>query len=101
QRRQLDMANVLNQWHSAQLQKNDQLEARIQSFEMAFKMQAEATDAFDISKEPQAMKDLYGTSEMGAKMMVARRLVEKGVRFVQVNHGGWDMHGNIEQGMPR
>ncbi len=101
QRRQLDLAKVLDGWHASQLQYNDQLEARVQSFEMAFKMQAEATDAFDVTKEPQAMKDLYGTSEMGAKMMVARRLVERGVRFIQVNHGGWDMHGNIEQSMPR
>ena len=101
QRRQLDLSKTLNQWHSAQLQKDAQLEARILSFEMAFKMQTEATDAFDITKEPQPMKELYGNTEMGAKMMVARRLVERGVRFVQINHGGWDMHGNIEQSMTR
>ncbi len=99
QRRQLDLVKQLNQMHAAALQKDAQLEARIESFEIAFKMQTEATDAFDISKESQEAKDLYGTSDMGAKLMVARRLVERGVRFVQVSAGGWDHHNALDRNL--
>jgi hypothetical protein len=101
QRRQLDLARKLNALHSEKLHKEEQLEARIESFEMAFRMQTEATDAFDISKEPQNVRSMYGPSEMGAKMLVARRLVERGVRFVQVFAGGWDHHQNLEQNLQR
>jgi hypothetical protein len=101
QRRQLDFVADLNKQHAAALQKDAQLEARIQSFEIAFKMQTEATDAFDITKEPQTVRDLYGPSETGAKMMVARRLVERGVRFVQVSTGGWDTHADVANAVPR
>jgi len=99
QRRQLDLARKLNALHAEKLHKEEQLEARIESFEMAFRMQSEATDAFDITKEPQNVREMYGTSETGAKMLVARRLVERGVRFVQVFIGGWDMHTGIEASM--
>ena len=99
QRAQLDLAQKLNQAHAASLQRDEQLESRIEAFEMAFKMQTEATDAFDISKEPQSAHQLYGQTDIGAKLMVARRLVERGVRFVQVEHGGWDHHNNIDQTM--
>src|SRR5688572_13019253 len=101
QRRQLDLARRLNALHSEKLHKQEQLEARIESFEMAFKMQTEATDAFDISKEPQEVRSLYGTSEMAGKMLVARRLVERGVRFVQVFESGWDHHSNLEPSLRR
>ena len=103
QRRQLDLVKQLNTMHAQALQKDAQLEARIEAFEMAFKMQTEATDAFDITKEPTEVQDAYDakTSDVGAKLLVARRLVERGVRFVQVEHGGWDMHGNIETALPR
>ncbi len=100
QRRQLDLVHQLNDMHAKALQRDTQLESRIEAFEMAFKMQTEATDAFDISKEPKEVKDLYGNSEMGARMMVARRLVERGVRFVQVSAGGWDHHGDLERALP-
>jgi uncharacterized protein (DUF1501 family) len=85
----------------SRLQKDAQLESRIESFETAFKMQTEATDAFDIKKEPESIKDLYGRTEEGAKMLVARRLVEKGVRMVQVNVGGYDHHMDIKNAMTR
>ncbi len=101
QRAQLDLAQKLNQLHAAALQKDAQLEARIESFEMAFKMQTEATEAFNISKEPASVRDLYGSSDMGAKMLVARRLVERGVRFVQVEHGGWDHHNKLDESMQK
>jgi hypothetical protein len=96
QRRQLDLARKLNTLYSEKVQKEEQLEARIESFEMAFRMQTEATEAFDISKEPQHVREMYGNTENGARMLVARRLVERGVRFVQVFAGGWDTHNNIE-----
>src|SRR5207247_313118 len=96
QRRQLDLVNKLNTLHSQNLQKDAQLEARLEAYEMAFKMQTEATDAFDIMKETQSTRDLYGNSPQGKQLLIARRLVEKGVRFVQVWDGGWDHHQNLE-----
>jgi uncharacterized protein (DUF1501 family) len=73
------------------------LEGRIGAFETAFRMQVEATDAFDISREPQRMRELYGETEQGRQMLLARRLVERGVRFVQVFHGGWDTHDQNDE----
>ena len=96
QRRQLDLVRKLNEMHAKELQHDVQLEARIEAFEIAFRMQTEATDAFDITKEPDEIKELYGRSDLAAKLLVARRLVERGVRFVQVNAGGWDHHGGLE-----
>jgi hypothetical protein len=101
QRRQLSLLRKLNDIHAFSLQRDTQLESRIETFEMAFKMQTEATDAFDLSKEPQSVRDRYGKSEIGAKLLVARRLVEAGVRFVQVEVGGWDHHGDLERDLPR
>jgi hypothetical protein len=99
QRRQLDLVHNLNEIHAKALHKDAQLEARIESFEMAFKMQTEATDAFDITKEPEEIKEMYGKTDMGARLLVARRLVERGVRFVQINAGGWDHHGNLQRAL--
>ena len=101
QRRQLDLARRLNQMHAEKLHKEEQLEARIESFEMAFRMQTEATDAFNVQKEPAETRAKYGTSELGGKLLIARRLIERGVRFVQVFDGGWDHHANLEQSMRR
>ncbi|MFM9961684.1 MAG: DUF1501 domain-containing protein [Planctomycetaceae bacterium] len=95
QRRQLDLVQKLNAAHQKNLQDDPQLEARIQSFEMAYRMQMEATDAFDISKEPATLRELYGDSAQGRQMLIARRLIERGVRFVQVWAGGWDHHEDI------
>ena len=100
QRRQLDLVHKLNELHSQNLQKDAQLEARIQAYEMAFKMQTEATDAFDISREPQSMRELYGNSPQGRQLLITRRLIERGVRFVQVWAGGWDHHQDIEDRLP-
>jgi len=100
QRRQLDFVQKLNAIHSRSLQKDPQLEARIQSFEMAYRMQAEATDAFDLAKESQATRDLYGDTPQGRQLLIARRLVERGVRFVQLWAGGWDHHQDIEDRLP-
>ncbi|MBI3878157.1 MAG: DUF1501 domain-containing protein [Verrucomicrobia bacterium] len=96
QRRQLDLVHQLNALHSQNLQKDAQLEARIEAFEMAYKMQMTATDAFDVNKEPQNIRDLYGSSTQGTQLLIARRLIERGVRFVQVWASGWDHHQDIE-----
>ena len=96
QRRQLDLVQKLNALHSRHLQKDPQLEARIEAYEMAYRMQMEATDAFDIAKEPQNIRDLYGSTPQGRQLLIARRLIERGVRFVQVWAGGWDHHQDIE-----
>ncbi len=96
QRKQLDLLKQLNELHADQLKRESVLEARIQSFELAFKMQTEATDVFDVSKEPQNIRDMYGDSEVARRMLVARRLVENGVRFVQVWAGGWDHHTDVK-----
>lgn len=100
QRRQLDLVHKLNELHSQNLQKDAQLEARLQAFEMAFKMQTEATDAFDLSKEPASIRELYGRTTQGNQLLIARRLIERGVRFVQVWAGGWDHHQDIEERLP-
>jgi uncharacterized protein (DUF1501 family) len=99
QRRQLDLLMQLNRKHQEKRQADAQLEARIQSFELAFRMQSEASDAFDVSKEPQHILDMYGPGTQARQILIARRLVERGVRFVQVWHGEgqpWDSHDDIE-----
>jgi hypothetical protein len=96
QRAQLDLLKQFNEMHAAKLNNESVLEARIQSFELAFKMQTEAMDAFDISKEPQHIREMYGDAGHGKDLLVARRLVEKGVRFVQVWSNGWDHHTALE-----
>jgi len=84
QRRQLDLIHQLNELHAQDLQKDAQLEARIEACEIAFKMQAAASDAFNIQKEPAGIREMYGNSPQGRQMLIARRLLECGVRFVQV-----------------
>jgi hypothetical protein len=77
-----------------------QLEARIQSFELAFRMQTEAADVFDISREPQVVRDAYGTGPIGRQLLMTRRLLERGVRFIQLYSGNfqpWDNHSNLEK----
>jgi uncharacterized protein (DUF1501 family) len=91
----------LNKMHAAALQEDPQLEARIESFEIAFKMQSEATEAFDIRKESEATHNLYGKTEMGAKLLIARRLIERGVRIVQDSAGGWDHHSKLDENLTK
>jgi Protein of unknown function (DUF1501) len=99
QRRQLDLLAQLNRKHSAARQQDAQLESRLQSFELAYRMQAEAADAFDVSREPLKVREMYGPGTQARQILIARRLVERGVRFVQVWHGAgqpWDNHDDIE-----
>jgi hypothetical protein len=100
QRRQLDLVHKLNELHSQNLQKEAQLEARLEAFEMAFKMQTEATDAFNLNKEPSEIRELYGRTTQGNQLLITRRLIERGVRFIQVWAGGWDHHQDIEDRLP-
>jgi hypothetical protein len=99
QREQLDLLAGLNERHQQARQQDAELEARIQSFELAFRMQTEAAEAFDVSREPQHILDMYGPGVQARQILIARRLVERGVRFVQVWHGEgqpWDSHDDLE-----
>jgi hypothetical protein len=107
QRQNLAFLRSLNERHLAANPGEADLEARIESYELAARMQTAATDALDISGESDATKKLYGidektTEEYGKRCLIARRLVERGVRFVQLFLGGqpWDSHSNIRTGLP-
>ncbi|MFO0898094.1 MAG: DUF1501 domain-containing protein [Pirellulales bacterium] len=100
QRRQLDLLAELNRAHLAARPGDAALEAQIQTMETAFRMQSEAAEAFDLEREPQEVRGLYGDSNFARSCLLARRLVERGVRFVQVmylskdNNQPWDTHSN-------
>jgi hypothetical protein len=104
QRRQLDLLQKLNELHRQKRQQDAQLDARIQSFELAYRMQMEAADAFDVSREPKYVLDMYGISDptkdvQARQILIARRLIERGVRFIQLWHGEgqpWDSHDDLE-----
>jgi hypothetical protein len=101
QRRQLDLLQKLNAIDAEARGADAVLEARIASFELAYRMQSEAAEAFDVNREPEATRRLYGDTTAGRQLLIARRLVERGVRFVQVWSGAgqpWDNHDNLEKG---
>ena len=98
QRRQIDLLARLNRKHLQTREGDSQLEAAIEATETAFRMQTEAPEVFDITKEPDATRANYGDSDFGRGCLMARRMVEKGVRMVQVYFGKvqpWDSHGDI------
>lgn len=98
QESQFQLLQQMNQRHLERRPGEVDLEARIRSFELAYNMQLAATDAFDIQQEPAHIIDLYGAGPQNRQLLLARRLIERGVRFVQTWHGGgqpWDSHGNI------
>ena len=100
QRTQLDLLQQLNEEHQQARQNDGRLEARIQSFELAYRMQMDAADAFDISGEPESVREMYGKGVHGRQTLIARRLLERGVRFIQLWHGAsqpWDSHEGIEK----
>ncbi len=99
QRDQLDLLQSLNRRHLESRGEDAGLEGRIQSFELAYRMQIEAADVFDLSKEPKSIREMYGDTVHGRQLLMARRLVERGVRFVQLWHGEgqpWDNHDDLE-----
>jgi uncharacterized protein (DUF1501 family) len=104
QRRTLDFINQLNREHLRRREGDSELAARIAAYELAFRMQAHAPEMVDLAGETAATKKLYGlerkeTAEFGLRCLLARRLVERGVRFVQLYCGdtnGWDAHSDIE-----
>jgi hypothetical protein len=100
QRRQLDFIQKLNRRHQQARPGDAALEARIESFELAYRMQSEAARAFDIGREPKHIRQLYGDGLQGRQLLITRRLLERGVRFVQVWSGKgqpWDNHENLEK----
>ncbi len=100
QRKQLDLLSRLNRKHQQPRTDDAALEARIESFELAYRMQDSAGDAFDIAQEPKHIRDLYGDTLHGRQLLIARRLVERGVRFVQIFHGDvqpWDSHDKLDE----
>jgi hypothetical protein len=114
QRDQLDTLKELNELHREKRREDSRLSARIASFELAFRMQQKAPEAFDVNRESAATKRLYGLGEktteiFGTQCLMARRLVERGVRFVQVYHTQtarrsscqlWDQHGGLKTELP-
>lgn len=101
-REQLEFLANLNSKHSNTLGNPSELEARIRSYELAFRMQAVAPTLFDLSQESDSTHKMYGTGDkktelMGKHCLLARRLVESGVRFVQLRYGGWDAHNKLKQ----
>jgi hypothetical protein len=96
-RRILDVVND----HFRTLEKSDSLDALDTFYSRAYSLisSEKAREAFDMTKEPDALKDQYGRNTAGMRMLLARRLVESGVRFVTLTYGGWDMHDNIAGGM--
>jgi len=107
QRRQLDLIRSINRDHLRSTGPNQVLEGRLQSYELAFRMQAAMPEAQDLSLESESMQQLYGidsavTDDFGRQCLMARRFVERGVRFVQVTHSDsevqWDQHANLYHG---
>lgn len=108
QRMLLNRLNARNRAHQIQRSDNSELEARIASYELAYKMQEHAPEAVDLTRETQETQKLYGldeqrTTDFGRKCLLARRMVERGVRFIQIYSGGnhndanWDAHGDLEK----
>lgn len=102
QRQGLDILAEMNRRHAARHPSHDELAARMESYELAFRMQAEVPELMDLSREPESTRIAYGmdhdsTQAFGRQCLLARRLVEKGVRFVQIFSGGWDSHDFLER----
>jgi hypothetical protein len=106
QRKQLDLVQAMNRDLAATPGAPDQVEGVIQSYELAFKMQRKVPELLDISREPQKVLTAYGvkdgpTGSFARQCLMARRLSEAGVRFVEICHPGWDQHSNLHQGLIR
>ena len=102
QRANLDVLAEINRQHLAEHPQHAELAARMENYELAFRMQAEVPDIIDLKNEPRHVQEMYGlgdkeTEPFGRKCLLARRLVEQGVRCVQIFSGGWDSHDYIER----
>jgi hypothetical protein len=102
QRQNLDALRFMNEQHMKSHPQHEELSARMENYELAYRMQMEVPELIDISKEPKRVREMYGlddkeTAAFGRKCLLARRLVEQGVRFVQIFSGGWDSHDFIER----
>jgi hypothetical protein len=102
QRKTLDLLNMLNEAHAEQHPGHDELAARIENYELAFRMQMQLPETLEINSEDAKTRELYGigndaTDAFGRNCLLARKLIEKGVRFVQLYHGSWDSHDYIER----
>ncbi|MCB1230830.1 MAG: DUF1501 domain-containing protein [Verrucomicrobiae bacterium] len=98
QRSQLALTQYFNRRHLKQHEGDERLDSRIHSMELAFRMQSAATDAFDINNEPESIRESYGDSAVGRNLLIARRLAERGVRYIQCYHGAgqpWDNHSAL------
>jgi uncharacterized protein (DUF1501 family) len=104
QLRQLELLGQLNRLHRQRRQDDEALDAQIRAMELAFSMQRVATEAFDVSREPAYIREMYGSSTFGQSCLLARRLCEYGVRFIQVyyiskkNKQPWDTHAENNKG---
>ena len=104
QRAQVQLTQFLNQRHAAMRPGDQRLESRIHSMELAFRMQSAGTDAFDLQSEPGYIREMYGNTITGRNLLIARRLAERGVRYIQCYHGAgqpWDNHGSIVRNITR
>jgi hypothetical protein len=106
QRAQLDLLQLLNREHARRERGDDEVEAVIESYELAFRMQAELPGLIDLSKEKRETLEAYGvgddaTDAFGRQCLMARKLAESGVRFIEVSQGGWDTHRNLSEELPR
>jgi hypothetical protein len=100
QREQLDLVAALNEKHLKDRANDAQLEARIRTFELAFRMQSEAADVFDLANDTKKVRDWYGETTIGRQLLLTRRLIERGVRVVQLWSGAgqpWDNHDGLEK----
>lgn len=101
QRAGLDLVQTLNRHDLERSGHESELAIRIQPFELAFQMQTAATDVFEVTRESEQTRKMYGESQFGDTLLVTRRLSEAGVRFVQVLHGSWDHHSDINKSLKR
>ena len=106
QRKDLDLLRDFNQMHLKDGAENSRLEGLIESYELAFKMQTSVPNTVDISKESQETLQKYGindkaTAKFGKQCLLAKKFSEAGVRFVEIGHGGWDMHQNINDNLKK
>ena len=98
QRSQVALTQMLNHRHAAQRPGDERLESQIHAMEMAFRMQTAASDVFDLAQEPAHIREMYGDTVHGRQLLIARRMAERGVRYIQCYHGAgqpWDNHSGI------